>query len=847
MLGRIKNSTFPDTSVSSYTYNGLEVTFTNREQQASTQIRNAAGWVTQSLDNLQTPVDFTYYPFGELHTTQVDNNSDTTVTVYYDGLGRRTRITDPNAGTHWWFYNALGHVSLEINANGQMIVHDYDQQNREIRRQDDFTYLNLTQTWTYDQQFKGALDSVVGKLTNTTSYSESYQYNAYGQPTQITYDVYGQVLSGTITYDDYSRPLENRFANHSTATIYNEFGFAQKIADTSTGQVVWKANSTNNTGQITNIIFGDGSQTTNTFDPNTGLISDINATKGGQTLVNHHYEFDHIGKLESREDYKYGVTQSFCYDDLNRMVASRFNGCSSSDADYIYDDLGNIKYKEGVGNYTYGEGSAGPNAVTNANGLNYTYDSAGNLIEARDANGQVVISASYSVNGKPIGITKNNYNSEIAYAPSGRRALRIDNNNDIRYSWYAPGFGEMNYLGFLGVATINHKINDQVSFIFEVGNPSQGYYEYYHKDHLGSVVARTTDKPGDSGQFESFDPWGVRLLDAWDGVPIDRTYGYTNVNVSGFTGHEHLDTVGIVHMNGRVYDPEIGRFLSPDPLVQAPYNTQSYNRYSYVFNNPLSYTDPTGYQSQGANQNDYEEIPVYAPSRDQQEIDRRNQAFKDNNTATLMSFQIQTQSQNGYFSMIAVGDRMFAGLSFDGGDSWSIAEVEFVESEAGDDWSESEEEPWSKLLDPANWPTLPNGVVNTAAGFGDGVSFGLTNVVRGWMGTNDVVDLSSPEYALSSVAGQITTSTILVGGVVLRPFTAQSQVVTQWTTAGQLGANTRWVMTGGNSYRNYIMAGGPQLQASYTQSVTATVSGSSLRWPSGMEWFKGFFGQRILK
>jgi hypothetical protein len=54
-------------------------------------------------------------------------------------------------------------------------------------------------------------------------------------------------------------------------------------------------------------------------------------------------------------------------------------------------------------------------------------------------------------------------------------------------------------------------------------------------------------------------------------------------------------------------------------------------------------------------------------------------------------------------------------------------------------------------------------------------------------------------------------------------------------------------MTGGDSYRNYVMAGGPKLQASYSQSVTATVSGSSLRWPYGGEWFKGFLGQRILK
>ena len=56
-----------------------------------------------------------------------------------------------------------------------------------------------------------------------------------------------------------------------------------------------------------------------------------------------------------------------------------------------------------------------------------------------------------------------------------------------------------------------------------------------------------------------------------------------------------VDPVGLVHMNGRVYDPEIGRFLSADPFVQEPGNLESWNRYSYVVNNPLSLTDPTGF------------------------------------------------------------------------------------------------------------------------------------------------------------------------------------------------------------------------------------------------------------
>jgi RHS repeat-associated protein len=67
----------------------------------------------------------------------------------------------------------------------------------------------------------------------------------------------------------------------------------------------------------------------------------------------------------------------------------------------------------------------------------------------------------------------------------------------------------------------------------------------------------------------------------------------------GYTGHEHIGEMGMIHMNGRVYDPIIGRFLSPDPFVQYPYKSQSYNRYAYVRNNPLKYTDPSGYCDDG--------------------------------------------------------------------------------------------------------------------------------------------------------------------------------------------------------------------------------------------------------
>jgi RHS repeat-associated protein len=81
-----------------------------------------------------------------------------------------------------------------------------------------------------------------------------------------------------------------------------------------------------------------------------------------------------------------------------------------------------------------------------------------------------------------------------------------------------------------------------------------------------------------------FGPWG----NARNGLNGDQR---------GFTGHEHLAELGIIHMNGRLYDAVIGRFLQADPIIQAPQNGQSHNRYSYVLNNPLSFTDPSGFSS----------------------------------------------------------------------------------------------------------------------------------------------------------------------------------------------------------------------------------------------------------
>ena len=113
---------------------------------------------------------------------------------------------------------------------------------------------------------------------------------------------------------------------------------------------------------------------------------------------------------------------------------------------------------------------------------------------------------------------------------------------------------------------------------------------YTFTDHQGSLAAYTGNAKEPVTRL-SYDAWG-RRRNAEDG-----SYGNVPALATdrGYTGHEHLDAFGLINMNGRLYDPMLGRMLSPDIVVQQTDYTQSYNRYSYCFNNPLRFTDPTGW------------------------------------------------------------------------------------------------------------------------------------------------------------------------------------------------------------------------------------------------------------
>ena len=122
-----------------------------------------------------------------------------------------------------------------------------------------------------------------------------------------------------------------------------------------------------------------------------------------------------------------------------------------------------------------------------------------------------------------------------------------------------------------------------------VNNATPSYF-YLHRDNQSSILA-ITNEAGTVLEKRLFDPWGnVVAVQNGLGVALAKMTFFDR----GYTGHEHLQGVGLINMNARLYDPKLHRFLQADDFVQDPNNTQNYNRYAYCYNNPLSSTDPSG-------------------------------------------------------------------------------------------------------------------------------------------------------------------------------------------------------------------------------------------------------------
>lgn len=395
--------------------------------------------------------------------------------------------------------------------------------------------------------------------------------------------------------------------------LYNEidqaYANAQYLDDyDSQKKVYWQAEDINSKGQIKKAKYGNGVSTEYTYDQ-FGRITRVFTKNAQESVLNKTYAYDRLGNLTNRHDHIEDVLENFDYDVMNRLTEVKYSGTganyvksvSQDTVNYNYDELGNLIYKSDImssGQYGYGEKTsnqhAGPHAVTSIPGMGlFEYDANGNQISGNDRTIQ------YSAFNKPTRIVKSGRTTDMWYGPERQMFKQLEQTDQgLESTLYVGGLFEQ--IKRPGGGTINrHHISVAGNAIAVVdtspGSLAVKKESYLHKNHQSSVLA-ITDASGQLTERRYYDAFGdIKSYIGKNGKYLASVLAYTAATDMSFTGHRWLTTAAVIHMKGRVYDPKIGRFLSADPHIQSPLNTQSLNRYSYVLNNPLSLTDPSGY------------------------------------------------------------------------------------------------------------------------------------------------------------------------------------------------------------------------------------------------------------
>jgi RHS repeat-associated protein len=574
LMDRVVTQTAPDDTVTTTAYNGYTTSLTNALGQTSTRLTNSQGQLVRATDALGGAVNYVYDALGNL--TRVTDPAGNVTTQTFDLRGRKVAMTDPDLGAWTYVYNALGELTSQTDAKAQTTTQAYDALGRMTSR----TELEGTTTWTYDTSANG-----IGKPASVAApgaYLQVYVYDTLGRLTRTDTTTDTVTRSVATSYDAFSRPQVLTYpGGFAVQQTYTAQGYLSHVRNAATQALFWQADGARPDGTVSAFSLGNGLSTVRLYDARRGDLTFVSTGFGpGTTVQNLAYTWDALGNLTQRRDVNQNLTESFTYDALNRLTQATIAGVGSKT--YAYSAIGNLTSKSGVGSYTYG---AKPHAVTQAGTNTYAYDANGNLTAGAGR------TLTWDSANRATQISRSGASSTFFYGPDGARWKQVKvvgaQTTTTRYlgALYeeitAAGVTEKKHYVFAG--------SERVA-LYSTKSSGQTSLKYLHLDHLGSTDT-VTDAAGAVTERLSYDPHGKRRNANWTdalaqlaGIATDR----------GFTGHEHLDDLGLIHMNGRVYDPTLGRFLSADPVIQFPEASQGLNRYSYVLNNPLSFTDPTG-------------------------------------------------------------------------------------------------------------------------------------------------------------------------------------------------------------------------------------------------------------
>ncbi len=598
---RIEKKTLPGNRITEYMYDGLTTSVKKHngaEVQINTKEINPVGWQIKKTDDNGNFVWYKYTSEGRLKETYINNEYQTKITSEYNLLGKLTMVDDPAIGLKEYDYNGFGEL-VEYKHNGVVKANSfvYDIAGRLLQKSE--PGFGSTD-WAYDSNFLGLMDNITfNSSENSDTYTESFIYDDLGRIIDknetINHNGNTETYTTSNDYDIFGRMKKLTYpSGFEVSYKYNPKGYLGKVVDDD-NKVLWELTQMNARQQIETIQLGNGIVTNKIFDPVTGLLSNIDTYSPSATIQNFYYSWYDIGSLKVRQkttlDGNTVLYERFTYDNLNRLtkIENKINFATQAIIEMEYDVLGRILYKKSTDNalfhvadnYNYEDGNSNPYDLFEIDNEPAFYQNEAQTID-------------YTKFDKIKDIYQGNKSLHLYYGHGHNRIIQEmddpDNNLSVTKTYIGDIYEkitengqtrEVHYLsagnGLFAIYTKNEGTNNQLVYV--------------HKDHLGSIQA-LTDEAGAMIEEYSYDAWGLRRdPNTW--IPFEDPQQLQTDR--GFTGHEHLDLFALVNMNGRVYDPVIGYFTSPDPLGGVPSNTQAFNPYTYVMNNPLSLVDPSGY------------------------------------------------------------------------------------------------------------------------------------------------------------------------------------------------------------------------------------------------------------
>jgi RHS repeat-associated protein len=626
------NANWTGSATSAYSAN--QTTVTDQAGKKRRSVANALGQLsrvdepkadTGELDVNNIPYQSTSYEYDPLGNLKKVTQGAQVRQFFYDSLSRLKEAQNPESGTINYTYDSNGNLQTKRDPRGIKTVYDYDGLNRLVKR----CYRNIGTTaqlglttcgnnnetlltnapdaaYTYENSTVTGLKGVLTKITNglsTTDYQSFDELGRIKQSRQTTdgtaYNpmTYSYNLSGVLVEQKYpsGRILKNQlnnsgelssvtskksaagqFWNYASNFTYTAAGAVSSIQ---LGNLSWESTQFNARLQPTQIALGTTQAATNLlkldYTYNTTGQADNNGNVKTQTIT---------APSTPGQSNGFTATQTYNYDSLNRLKdASEVIGTQTWKQTYKYDRFGNREF-DAANTTTLGSCSqsfCNPTISATDNRFNtgqgYSYDNAGNL--KTDAEGKQF---TYDGENKQTEV-KNSANQSLGtyfYDADGRRVKKV-----------VPSTGETTIFIYDAAGKL---VAEYSTVVETAANAKVGYLT---QDHLGSPRI-VSDRNGNVTSRRDFLPFGEEI-----GVNTTQTTGRSgHSQYSGdsrrqkFTGYERDNETDLDYAKARYYSKNHGRFTTTDPLLASgkPITPQTWNRYSYVINNPLRFIDPTG-------------------------------------------------------------------------------------------------------------------------------------------------------------------------------------------------------------------------------------------------------------